>query len=104
MFPLKIKSSDKLKLTVYWNDGSHSEIGTQLLRKECPCATCLAEREGQSKKYIPIYSENEISIVQIKIVGNYAISIFWKDGHSTGIYEFPYLQRLASSTQNKIKT
>ena len=46
----------------------------------------------QSKTYIPIFNQNQIAISNLKIVGNYAISISWKDGHDTGIYEFPFLK------------
>ena len=28
-------------------------------------------------------------------VGGYALQLFWADGHSTGIYTFDYLRRLA---------
>lgn len=104
MHPIKITSKNKICLLINWDNGSHTEIQTKLLRKECPCATCLAEREKQGEKYIPIYSENEITISKINLVGNYAISIIWRDGHNTGIYEFPYLQRLGISDTKILET
>ncbi len=104
MRPIKIKLTSKSKLSIHWDNGFFSEIQTQLLRKECPCATCLAEKERQGAKYIPIYSESEVTINKINIVGNYAISIIWKDGHNTGIYEFPYLLRLTASDEKILET
>jgi DUF971 family protein len=32
--------------------------------------------------------------LEIQPVGNYAISIRWSDGHSTGIYRFDYLRQV----------
>lgn len=66
-----------------------------MLRRFCPCATCLAEREKNGKNYIPIFGKNQVTIESIKPVGNYALGIKWRDGHDTGIYEFKYFHKLA---------
>ncbi len=95
MSPLKIKIRENKSLFIKWDDESESEIELKKLREFCPCATCLAERENQSVKFIPIFNENQITIANINIVGNYAISVDWKDGHNTGIYEFTFLKNLA---------
>ena len=34
-------------------------------------------------------------ILKINLVGHYAIRIFWKDGHSNGIYTFEFLEALS---------
>ncbi len=104
MHPVKIKSKSNFGLLIKWNDNSETEISTNLLRQKCPCATCLAERDRQGAKYIPLFTEQEITINKISIVGNYAISIGWNDGHNTGIYEFSYLLKLASSNEKLLKT
>ena len=62
------------------------------------------EREKQGTSYIPIFMKPEITINKINIVGNYAISIHWNDGHNTGIYEFTYLLELASTNEKLLKT
>ncbi len=33
-------------------------------------------------------------VEELQLVGNYAMQIFWDDGHSAGIYAWPYLRRL----------
>lgn len=93
----KIKLIDKTILSIHWDDNELSEINLQKLRKLCPCATCLAEREKQSSSYIPIFSGSQLQVKDISVVGNYALSILWNDGHNTGIYEFPFLKNLASN-------
>mgnify|MGYP006334160309 FL=1 len=45
MQPKKIKVIDKKKLLIIWDDGNESELELRELRKKCPCATCLSERD-----------------------------------------------------------
>ena len=95
MQPLKIKLLEGKLLWIKWVDNSESKISLKKLREMCPCATCLAEREKQSKTYIPILLGGQLTVSNIEMVGSYAIQIKWEDGHSTGIYEFPFLRNLA---------
>jgi ATP-binding protein involved in chromosome partitioning len=95
--PVKIKILEKKKLSILWDDGKHDLLELKMLRKFCPCATCLAERDKQDKMYIPILNENQIIVRSINQVGKYAIQINWNDGHNTGIYEYPFLRNLSSS-------
>jgi DUF971 family protein len=34
-------------------------------------------------------------LLRSEAVGGYALQLFWADGHSTGIFTFDYLRRLA---------
>ena len=92
--PVKVTLSVDKFLIVEWNDNLHSSFKLTLLRRFCPCAVCLAEREKQGKNYIPIFGKDQVTVESIKSVGNYALGIEWKDGHDTGIYEYQYLQKL----------
>lgn len=100
MHPIKIQVVDKKYLIIKWNDNSEDRISLSLLRKNCPCATCLAEREKQSKMYIPIFTENQITVKSIGQVGKYAIQITWNDGHSTGIYEYTFLKNFSEKAKS----
>ncbi len=97
MLPIQIKIIGNKDLYVKWDDNSESKISLMKLRKFCPCATCASEREEQSEKFIPIFSGNQLTVKSIQQVGSYAISIHWKDGHNTGIFEFPFLKSLAEN-------
>ena len=97
MKPVVIKIIGAKKLFIKWDDKTESIIPLQKLRRFCPCATCQSFREMQSKNYIPLFYNDQIYIESISEVGNYAISIIWKDGHRTGIYEFSYLKNLANN-------
>ena len=96
MRPVLIKTIGKESIFIRWDDGEESSIAVQTLRRFCPCATCSSFREGESKNFIPLYFHDQLTITKLTEVGNYAVSISWKDGHNTGIYEFPYLKSLAN--------
>jgi len=97
MFPDKIEIKEKKKLLIAWPDGTQSDIRLVNLRRACPCAICNADREAQGPDYIPLYSDAETTVSNIKVVGYYGINIQWKDGHNTGIYEFNHLKKLSQN-------
>lgn len=99
MHPVKIKIIDKKELQILWDDGNSGSLNLKELRKLCPCATCLAEREKQSKMYIPLFAENQVTIKSIDQIGKYAIQIKWNDGHNTGIYEYTFLKNFADKVK-----
>jgi DUF971 family protein len=94
MNPVKIKVRDKEYLDITWNNGVLNSMKLSNLRKNCPCAICHAEIDEWSSTYIPLYTQEQLSITKISIIGNYAVSLEWKDGHNTGLYDFDYLSKL----------
>ncbi|MFA8343083.1 MAG: DUF971 domain-containing protein [Rhodothermaceae bacterium] len=92
MVPVKIKIEDEA-LKIYWDNNSESKIKLVNLRDNCPCAFCKKEQDERDENYIPLYIGDQITIDKIIPVGNYAIKIIWKDGHSTGMYDFEYLRK-----------
>lgn len=95
MLPSKISvNKGKKTLHITWDDNSESNIPLKTLRDNCPCATCLTDRQHRPKNYIPLYSGVQLTLTDIKPVGHYAIQFFWKDGHSTGIYRYELLKKL----------
>jgi DUF971 family protein len=94
MTPSKIKVKDKKILHILWDDKSESAIPLSELRKRCPCANCQADRQKQAASYIPLYSSVQLTLKDIKIVGAYALQLYWQDGHNTGIYIYDFLKQL----------
>lgn len=96
--PSKIKKTENDSLKIDWNDHSAAEISLNKLRDECPCVHCKGETVIFSK-YIPLKAPFKAAgfyeIEKIEPVGNYAVQIFWKDGHNTGIYSWEYLKELS---------
>jgi DUF971 family protein len=101
MYPAKVKVRDKEFLEITWSNGEAKSIRLANLRKYCPCAICNAEQEEWGTKYIPIYTKEQLTITNISKVGSYALSIEWKDGHNTGLYDFDYLYNLFDKFSSK---
>jgi DUF971 family protein len=82
-----IKSRAVVRIT--WDDGHAGEYAETYLRGYCPCALC--QGHGAQRRFIDV---PDAKLTGIAGVGNYAIELFWHDGHSTGIYTFDYLRSL----------
>jgi DUF971 family protein len=99
MRPLDIQHIGS-ELAVKWDDGQESFIGLEKLRRACPCAGCKGETDIMGNLYIgaekPLKPES-FQLVRWNNVGGYAIQPQWADGHSTGLYSFDYLRRLADA-------
>ncbi len=95
MQPLRIQVKDNKYLQINWSDNSIGIVKLSNLRRNCPCAFCFAEREKESSSYIPIYSNDQLKVKNIQIIGTYALGIYWGDDHNTGIYDFIFLKKLS---------
>lgn len=88
-------------LRIDWSDLSSTFVSWRSLRKNCPCATCLDERQ-QPANPLRVLSDREVRAgaptpVSMRPVGHYAYQISWNDGHDTGIYTLETLYRLNES-------
>ena len=75
------------KITFKWTDGHETAYVARDLRLACRCAGCIEETSGRSL-LDPATVAPTVRAKHIELVGQYAISIEWSDGHSTGIYNF----------------
>ena len=86
------------ELAIKWEDGEESFIPLEKLRRECPCAGCHGEGDVMGTVHRgpdhPL-SAASFQLKRLASVGQYAIQPVWGDGHSTGIYSFEYLRRIA---------
>ncbi len=78
---------------VIWSDGKQSIVSFRDLRFQCPCASCVDENTGKRTIEKDKISQ-DIKPLRVQTVGNYAISINWSDGHSTGIYSYDFLRKI----------
>jgi DUF971 family protein len=86
------------ELAIAWSDGTESYLPLELLRRACPCAACGGEPDvlGHVVRPLVAYTPESFTLRNFAVVGGYALQPAWGDGHGTGLYTFPYLQRLAS--------
>jgi ATP-binding protein involved in chromosome partitioning len=78
---------------VLWEDGEKHDFDVRDLRLACHCALCVEEMSGRPL-LDPTSVRADVSPRSIVSVGNYAITVAWNDGHSTGIYSFKSLRSL----------
>lgn len=85
------------ELALSFADGFEAYLPLPMLRRACPCAVCQGEPDALGRVVRPKVEHGPRSFELSKFdqVGGYAIQLFWADGHSSGIYAYAYLQKLA---------
>jgi DUF971 family protein len=89
-----VPTDDGARLRITWKDGAVSELAPRLLRLRCPCAGCVDEMTGV-RRLLPDMIPVDVYPESIQYVGRYALQFMWSDGHSTGLYPFEFLRKLA---------
>ncbi len=82
-------------LRIQWKDGAATEHSARSLRIACPCASCIEEGTGR-RLLDPASVAQNILLLSVELVGRYALTFVWSDGHKTGIFSFTLLRRLGA--------
>jgi len=78
-------------LEVQFDDGNCFELPCEYLRVYSPSAEVRGHGPGQETLQA---NKEDVTIVDIRPVGNYAISPSFSDGHNTGIFSWEILYHL----------
>ncbi len=98
-WPKEIRiGADRRRLTVAWDDGRSDELAAHYLRVESPSAEVQGHGPGERKV---VTGRENVAISAVDPVGSYAIRITFDDGHSTGIFSWPYLRMLADEHETR---
>jgi DUF971 family protein len=93
-WPTDITAMDKGRvLEVSFDDGQVIRLTAERLRVESPSAEVQGHSPSQKRT---VTGKENVAIVAIEPIGNYAIKIVFDDGHDTGLYSWDYLRKLAS--------
>jgi len=86
------------ELALSFEDGFEAYLPLPLLRRACPCAGCQGEPDALGRVLRPVvdHGPRAFTLEKFETVGGYAIQLYWADGHSTGIFSYLYLQKLAA--------
>jgi DUF971 family protein len=76
-----------------WADGHETAYDTATLRWLCPCAYCRGEAglPGWLDSN-PVLTPDQTRLVNLVLVGNYAVQPTWGDGHDSGFHSFTLLR------------
>jgi DUF971 family protein len=83
-------------LEISFDDGNVFKLPCEYLRVYTPSAEAVGHSPGQ--EILQMGKEN-VTITEIKPVGNYAIAPVFSDGHNSGIYTWDLLYKLGSEYQ-----
>ncbi len=90
--PIEIKLHQaSARLEISFDNGKTFILPCEYLRVFTPSAEALGHGPGQ--EILQAGKEN-VTIKEIKPVGNYAVSFVFSDNHSTGIYSWDLLYKL----------
>src|SRR5579862_5412124 len=78
-------------LEVSFSDGSRYELPFQYLRVYSPSAEVKGHGPGQE---VLVLGKEDVRIVAVEPVGQYAVKLVFDDGHDTGLYTWKYLHEL----------
>ena len=80
-------------LAIEWADGHRTTYAFEPLRWLCPCAYCRGEAGMPGwLDSAPTLTAEQVRLTDLHLVGNYAVSPHWADGHKTGYYTFALLR------------
>ena len=81
-------------LEIAFDDNRTVQLTAEKLRVESPSAEVQGHSPREKKA---ITGKENVAIVAIDPIGNYAIRIVFDDGHDTGLYSWDYLRRLGEA-------
>jgi DUF971 family protein len=87
---------DRKTLVVTFDDGESFELAAEYLRVRSPSA----EVQGHSPSERRIISgKQDVQILELHPIGNYAVRLVFDDTHSTGIFSWDYLFELGQKRE-----
>jgi len=83
-------------LEIRFDDGARFLLPTEYLRVYSPSAEVRGHTPDQAKLQL---GKEGVNITDLRQIGNYALKIFFDDGHNSGLYDWQYLYRLGRAWQ-----
>ena len=89
---IKLRTLSRI-LEVKFDDDSRFELSFEYLRVFSPSAEVTGHSGGEG---ILQTGKEEVTIVRIEPIGNYALRLHFNDGHNTGLYSWEVLHDLGT--------
>src|ERR1043166_5851358 len=87
---------DRKTLTVAFDNGESYDLAAEYLRVSSPSAEVQGHSPSERKL---VAGKQNVAILEVKPIGNYAVRLVFDDMHSTGIYSWGFLRELRSKTE-----
>ncbi len=84
-------------LEISFDNGSDFQLPCEYMRVYTPSAEAVGHGPGQEVLQI---NKEDVGILEIKPIGNYAICPVFSDGHDSGIYTWDLLYKLGAEYQD----
>jgi len=86
-------------LRLSWEDGVRTAVSARTLRQQCPCAACVDEWT-HTRTLDAASVPADVTLLELKPAGNYALHIRFSDGHTTGIFNWKTLREMSERFPN----
>ena len=87
---------DRKTLTVSYETGEHFDLAAEYLRVRSPSAEVQGHSPSERRT---VAGKENVAILEIQTIGNYAVRLTFDDMHSTGIFSWEYLFELGQNRQ-----
>ena len=91
---------DRKTLTVAFEDGERFDLAAEYLRVRSPSAEVQGHSPSERRT---VGGKQEVQILELHPVGNYAVRIVFDDMHSTGIFSWDYLHELGRNREELLE-
>ncbi len=81
-------------LRVAFDDGLRFDLSFEFLRVHSPSAEVRGHGPGQETLQL---DKQDVTILELRPVGNYGVLIAFSDGHDTGIYSWSWLREIGEN-------
>jgi DUF971 family protein len=90
---IRAHQSDQV-VELVWDESRTDRLRYHYVRAQCPCASCRDEWTGE-RILDPKSIRPDLALEGMEPVGAYAVRFGWNDGHSSGLYTWEALRKLA---------
>jgi DUF971 family protein len=97
MIPTKIQLHKQSKQLELHFGNEQFTLSAEFLRVHSPSAEVMGHGANQA---ILQYGKKDIAITKIERAGNYALKIFFDDGHDSGIFTWAYFYYICSKQES----
>jgi DUF971 family protein len=88
---------DRKTLTVAFEDGESFDLAAEYLRVRSPSAEVQGHSPSERRT---VGGKQNVQILELHPVGNYAVRLVFDDMHSTGIFSWDYLFELGRNRED----